>query len=83
YDDTQCTVNSTRADAGLASLRRVHKIHIKEGKCVVKVEEEPLPTLPSTATNASTTPTPTETTTNSTKVPNEIGAFASTAAEPE
>lgn len=61
YDDTQCTVNSTVADAGLLSLPHVHKIHIKNGKCVVKVEEEPLPTLPPTA--VTTTPTPTEQTT--------------------
>ncbi|KAF4665819.1 hypothetical protein FOZ61_010500 [Perkinsus olseni] len=63
YDDTQCTVNSTIADAGLASLPDVHHIHIGNGKCVVKIEEEPLPTLPPTAEETTTTPSPTQTTT--------------------
>ncbi|KAF4702416.1 hypothetical protein FOZ63_008315 [Perkinsus olseni] len=64
YDDTQCTVNSTIADAGLASLPDVHHIHIGNGKCVAKIEEEPLPTMPPTAKETTTTPSPKQTTTS-------------------
>mmetsp|Transcript_4465 Transcript_4465/g.3644 ORF Transcript_4465/g.3644 Transcript_4465/m.3644 type:complete len:85 (+) Transcript_4465:3-257(+) len=72
----------------LASLPEVHKIHIENGKCVIKMEAEPLPTLPPTeqetqAPSEEPSTAPPETTTPARTTEEEKESPPAAAAAPE